>query len=411
MRRIFCSLPCLALLGAALVAHEPPPPAPAVDGSNAAPPLPLPAGWSESSPATAPGAFAAHLAVAGNRLLATWLEPLPTGHRVRFSAHGDGGWSAPSTVRESPALFANWADTPGAVAASDGTLYAWWLEKSAAATYAYDVRLALSLDRGATFRELGILHDDRSPVEHGFVSAVAEGASVRFFYLDGRATGGGGAMQLRSALVTGERIGASEPIDEAVCDCCPTSAIATRRGAAVLFRDRSPGEIRDIRFAMRDSAGALRTAAVGDDRWKIDGCPVNGPALAAGARDPDRLAAAWYAAPADRSRVSFALSRDGGLTFTAPVRVDEARPIGRVALAATARGFVLTWLARVEGGAELRLLPFDDAGGKGATTTLARTQAGRVSGIPRLAVAGDRLWTAWSEPAPRGLRFAWTPAD
>ena len=33
--------------------------------------------------------------------------------------------------------------------ARDGALYAWWLEKSGADTYAYDVRLASSTDQGA----------------------------------------------------------------------------------------------------------------------------------------------------------------------------------------------------------------------------------------------------------------------
>ena len=181
-------------------------------GAYAAPPQPLAAGWREERLPIAPGAFAVQLAAQKDSLLATWLEPLPagSGHRVRFArrAAGErGAWSRPMTVTQSDRIFANWADTPGAIAADDGSIYVWWLEKSAAGTYAYDVRLARAPANLGAFRPLGIAHEDRSPVEHGFVSAIADGQGVRLFFLDGRATAKGGPMELRSTLLTGDRIG------------------------------------------------------------------------------------------------------------------------------------------------------------------------------------------------------------
>ena len=55
-----------------------------------------------------------------------------------------------------------------------------WLQRSGSGKYAYDVRIAQSADRGATWSESSILHADRSPSEHGFVALWnAPGDSVR----------------------------------------------------------------------------------------------------------------------------------------------------------------------------------------------------------------------------------------
>jgi hypothetical protein len=395
----------------------------------AAAPEPLPQGWTAERMPAGAGAFAVQLATRSDTLLATWLEPLPNGaHRVRFARFagtGSGAWSAPVTVRESDRIFANWADTPGAAAAADGSIYVWWLEMSAAAKYAYDVHLARSAGGASDlFKELGIVHEDRSPVEHGFVSAVPEGEGIRLFFLDGRATTKEGPTELRTALVTGERIGASALVDDRVCDCCATSAALAGGRAVAAFRDRAEGEIRDIRVARMEGAGKAGAVAssvlVGDDRWRIEGCPVNGPALAAGSarggngsggEGEREIAVAWFSAPGDRPRVSAAISSDGGRNFGPELRLDATKPLGRVAIAPLDAGYAVAWLTRSGDAAELRLGRLAPGGAPLASVTLARTSAGRDAGMPRLVRAGDRIWLAWRAPGPGGLRLAWTPAS
>jgi hypothetical protein len=377
--------------------------------------LPASTDLSSIDPLAAPGALAPFLAVSGGELLATWIEPDgASGQRVRLARSRNGGaaWHAPVTVAGGTGLFANWADTPGVVAAGDGALLVWWLEKSGGGTYAYDARLARSTDGGATFRALGKLNDDATEAEHGFVSAVAEGRGARFFYLDGRHAATGGATQLRSVPVAGDRIGASELLDDSVCDCCPTSAVALPEGeVGVAFRDREPGEIRDVRFLrLRDGRPQGPGALAGNDRWVMPGCPVNGPSLAASGQ---RLALAWFAAPAQRPRVAVTISRDGGRTLESPIPLDPRAPLGRVAATALADGgFAVAWFASAgEGGAELRVARIDPGSGRGAEIAVARTAAGRASGTPRLAALGARLALAWSEPepAPARIRVATLP--
>ncbi|MEO7794935.1 MAG: hypothetical protein ABIV06_09200 [Thermoanaerobaculia bacterium] len=409
---------CWATSGFAHGPHKPAPPAASAAPSAAA--IPLPVGWSDSRPPAAAGAMAPFLVSDDDGFLATWIEPAAAGssgiapvsatgsagpRRVRIARWRGGYWTFPATVRESAALVANWADVPGAVRAADRTLYVWWLESSGSGGDSYDIHLARSIDQGITFVRVGVLHEDRSSSEHGFVSAVPEGTGVRFYYLDGRATAAGAPTQLRTVFVEGDRIGPSELVDESVCDCCPTSAVAVAGASAVAYRDRTAEEIRDVRIARRGVAGALTFQTAGQDGWKIAGCPVNGPALAANAT---QLAVAWFAAPGDRPRMSFARSADGGATWGAPQRLAALKPMGQLALAALGPGFAVAWLEGIEGGSELHLARIAADGIPQASQAIARTGTGRSAGIPRLASTGESLALLWVDPASGKLQFALT---
>jgi hypothetical protein len=343
-------------------------------------------------------------------LLLTWVEPAAgDAHRVRFATWSGRGWSAATTVAEGRTVLANWADTPGAVAAGDGSLVVWWLVRSAIDPHSYDAELARSTDGGASFVALGRLNDDGVAAEHGFVSAVAEGSGARLFYLDGRATPGGGATQLRTAKVEAGRIGASALVDDAVCDCCPTAAVALAEGSTALaFRDREAGEIRDVRLLRWPTSGGRGGVDAGGERWQMPGCPVNGPALATSGGE---LAVAWFSAAGDRPRVAAAVSHDSGRTLSAPFELDGRAPLGRAAVAALDDGFAIAWLARAGAEAELRIVRLDATGRASAPVVLARLPAGRATGVARLARWGDRLVVAWAapEPAPGRLEVAALP--
>ncbi|MEO8197674.1 MAG: sialidase family protein, partial [Thermoanaerobaculia bacterium] len=192
-------------------------------------------------------------------------------------------------------------------------------------------------------------------------------------------------------------------VDESVCDCCATAAVAVAGGSAVAYRDRTVGEIRDVQVALRPVAGAVVTRPVGHDRWKIAGCPVNGPALAANA---GQLAVAWFAAPGDLPRMAVARSTDGGVTWSQPQPLAAAKPLGQLAIAPLAGGFALSWLEAIAGGTELRLTRLDASGKLEPSLAIARTGAGRSGGIPRLASAGKRLALVWLDGAAGRLCFA-----
>jgi hypothetical protein len=211
----------------------------------------------ELLPSPAPsGAQAPELSLVGGRPALTWLER--TGEdsgdwRLRFARWSagsgqpaePGGFGEPVTVAPAPGepleLFANWADRPGVVEggpagapgglAQSRPLYAWWLAKLGGGTYAYGVHVARSTDGGRTWEPLGLLHDDSSPTEHGFVTLIPEDEGVRAVWLDGRATARGAPMALRTVRITDRVERATEELlDSAVCDCCNTAAVATSGG-------------------------------------------------------------------------------------------------------------------------------------------------------------------------------------
>ncbi|MGH9314600.1 MAG: hypothetical protein ACRD09_07600 [Vicinamibacterales bacterium] len=385
------------------------------------------------SPAPA-GSAQPHLADAyDGGVILSWLERSGTGHRFRFAIRRDGRWTEPVTIAEGDRFFANWADVPSVVRLPDGSIIAHWLQVSGPGKYAYDVMLRHSRDEGRTWSSPLIPHGDGTQTEHGFVSIVSWPGSTfgdRFgvVWLDGRdfAKHGGGhgeagmkaEMSLRatvpSQMVGGSISGsgaASPPVsvwtlgedmlvDSRVCECCPTAAARTSRGVIVAYRDRSPGEVRDIAVTRFEGGRWTDGKVVHADNWQIPGCPVNGPALAASG---SRVALAWFAAPENNARVSVAFSNDAGVTFGAPIRVDDGLPLGRVALATLDDASALVgWLEYVKdptgrGGssAEFRMRRVSTGGARGDAMTVARVTSERASGYPRLARSGDVVTFAW----------------
>ena len=228
-------------------------------------------------PPSGQGAFGVELVEDGNGVLATWIEPNSDGATVRFSRFEQGAdpaWTPPRAIVESAELFANWADRPAVRRLPDGSLLAHDLRKIAAGTYAYGVRVSRSTDDGATWQDLGWLHDDTRAVEHGFVSMVPTADGVTAFWLYGREMieqvageghgndHGGGAMTLRTATLSAApppgvpTVPASIGLDARVCECCGTDAAITAAGPVIVYRDRGPNEERDIFIVRREG-----------DRW------------------------------------------------------------------------------------------------------------------------------------------------
>lgn len=344
--------------------------------------------------------MAPNLAVAGDDLLLTWLEPLAPkerakGHRLRFARLSKGRWSAPVTVVSGKDFFANWADFPGVIQAPDGSLTLHWLANTGDDQYSYSIFLARSTDSGATWGKAGMLHE-KTPGEHGFVSWLPTGGGgVRAFWLDGREmTPEGGRMSLRTAVVGG-KAGPGEVVDADVCTCCQTDAALAAGGPVVAYRDHAKDEIRDISVVRRTARGWSQPVRVHADDWKIPGCPVNGPAIGASGKN---VAVAWFTAAPPSPRVQLAFSRDGGATFSPALLVDGDKPLGRVDLALDGDGSALvSWLALAGEEAQVRLRRFSPNGKAGTPLTLASTSASRNSGFPRTALSRGNLYMAWVE--------------
>jgi hypothetical protein len=340
----------------------------------------------------------------GGMPVMSWLEPATDGgFALRYSTWTGSSWTGTRTLTSGRDWFVNWADFPSVVPVSRSLWAAHWLQQKPGDAYAYDVRIAVSTDGGESWSAPLSPHDDGTPTQHGFVSLFGLGQSVQAAWLDGRHTSGehehaggpSGAMTLRSAAVgpAGRLRGPDLEIDSRVCDCCQTDAAVTREGAVVVYRDRSGDETRDIALVRRTGSGWSQPVHVAGDGWKIDACPVNGPAVDARG---DTVVVAWFTAP-DVPRVRIAFSRDGGRSFGRPIEVASGRIAGRVDVLLLPDGrAVVSWLTDVSGAEEIRAQPFTRAGPAGRSVVIADTGVDRSSGFPRMAVAGNGLLIAWT---------------
>jgi hypothetical protein len=342
----------------------------------------------------------------------SWLEAEPGGgHDLRFARFDGTDFSEVRKITHSDRFFVNWADFPSLTPGPGGTLWAHWLERGAKGGYDYGVRIAHSADGGDSWSEPWTPHDDASPTEHGFVSAVADDGGVGFLWLDGRqyAPGADGSEPTMEMTLRYRRMGADgRPgpetlVDGRVCDCCQTAAATTSSGPVVVYRNRTDEEIRDIYISRQVHGVWTEGLPVHDDGWEIAGCPVNGPAIAA---QGDDVVVGWFAAPGDAPRVNVAFSSDGGATFGAPQVVDGGSPAGRVDILMTDEGAALVvWLERTGGeDAEVRMREVT-SDGMSESFAVTRSSAGRASGFPRMArsVDGDVVvaWTDVDGEAPR----------
>ncbi|MEG2941637.1 MAG: hypothetical protein RR969_08655 [Thermomonas sp.] len=362
------------------------------------------------------GSMAPDLRVAPDgRVLISWLNRQQGRRNVlQFSSYTEaGGWqSLPRTIAVGQSLVANWADTPHMLATADGALWVQWLQANAASPSAYDVALARSRDGGMTWTQITRVNDDQTASEHGFAALWPRGANaVGIAWLDGREQQGahatdakdvahhGGAMQLRANGFDMDLArGADAVVDARACDCCQTDAASTDRGTLLAWRDRSDDEVRDIVVSrLQDDGAWTKPVSVHADGWKVEACPVNGPAIAASG---NAAVVAWYSEAGGTPTVRIARSTNAGDAFAAPVIVDsDAAVRGQVDVAMDAQQAWVAWLREDAKGQALMLARYTpDLSKRLQLIEVARLGArGHASGTPRLAVDAGGAWLAWTD--------------
>ena len=371
-----------------------------------------------------PGARFPNLASSadGQTVVMSWLEP-GTGDefRLRYAEwQRTQRWGTPIEVASGKDWFINWADFPSVVPANGGPWTAHWLQQKPGGVYAYDVMTRLSADGGRTWSEPYSPHDDGTATEHGFVSIAHIGGRPYGVWLDGRKTAGeghdhaaedhpeaAGAMTLRGAVLTPEGAIDGSQIDARVCDCCQTDLAVSGDALLVVYRNRSEDETRDIQSARLVGGVWTAPVTVHADGWRIDACPVNGPAVSA---HGDEVAVAWFTAP-DQPRIRLAFSSDGGRSFGPPLEVANGKVVGRVDVVLLQDGrAVVSWLAETANGAVIRAQPYNHRGATDAPRDIATSNVARSSGFPQMVEVAGGLLFAWTENGPTAaVRTAFAP--
>jgi len=338
----------------------------------------------------------------------SWLEP--AGNDVvalRYATFADGTFSAPREVTHGDDLMVNWADMPSVQPITKDVWAAHWLKLSPDSPGAYHIATVVSKDGGSTWTQPVQLNDDSAAAEHGFVELFAWKDAIGALWLDGRQLAEWSFDEPEKLLGTSLRVAqldasgnviAREIVDELVCDCCQPDRAMTSSGPVVAYRDRTPEEIRDV-VVRRNVGGVWQDAvATGADGWHIEGCPVNGPAIAASG---ERVAVAWFTAAGDTPRVRFARSSDGAATFEPAVDLDGAGSFGQVGLVLGADGTASAtwWRAAAGGGTDLVLRTVALDGTLAEPRVIAHSDAAQPVDVPQLVAAGRDLLVAWTSLA------------
>jgi hypothetical protein len=330
---------------------------------------------------------------------------------IRYARYNENGWNPPQTVNISSDYFVNWADFPSVVSQDGEVVAAHWLQKIEGGPYAYNVNVVFPEERDRRWTDPVTPHRDGTPTEHGFVSMepLSEGR-VLAVWLDGRQTADREhdeysdpekAMTLRSAEISSDgTVSRMREIDDMVCDCCSTDLVMMDGQAAVVYRNRTPEEIRDISISRYniETGEWSEPQIVHNDGWEINGCPVNGPRID---YRNGRTAVIWYTEADDRRRVQMVTSDDSGSTFSEPVVISEGNTMGRADLSVAEDGTVYTsWFSTNEekGYVMMRDVSLDGTVGKPIQVGI--TSSGRRSGFPRMALMNDGVLFAWTQTAP-----------
>lgn len=375
------------------------------------------------------------IAAHGQVVVVTWGATVRADSDVYASVSRDGGrtFGAPTRVNDVDGDASVGGEQPPHVALvpranRDPSIVVVWTAKRQGGTR---ILVARSDDGGASFSAANPLAGGEAAGNRGW-EAIATGPDGRVVsvWLDHRELAGAtgqtpmhheghdhasgdkvpvdGASRAQLSKLYFSRLGDAPPagdnagraIAAGVCYCCKTAVAAGANGSIfAAWRHVYPGNIRDIAFTVSRDGG--RTFAepvrVSDDRWVLDGCPENGPAMALDSRQHVHIV--WptlvnESAPDGEPTLElfYAVSNDG-LGFSKRRRVPTEGVPRHAQIAATRDdSLMVVWEEQTSG--TRRIVAGRARGGQPFTRRIVSTGGRAV--YPVVASAGATTFVAWT---------------
>jgi hypothetical protein len=200
--------------------------------------------------------------------------------------------------------------------------------------------------------------------------------------------------------------GSARPVTGGVCYCCKTAVAVGADGTIYsAWRHVYAGNHRDIAFSMSSNGGRTFSAPirVSEDGWQLDGCPENGPSIAADGSS--RIHLVWPTLVRESGREMLALfyaSSPDGRTFTRRVRIPAPGPAYHPRLTRTANNELLVAWDEFTGGQRRLRAVRGRPSATGDITFSAVPLGNGVHGTyPVVAATARGVFAAWTTPGSR----------
>lgn len=344
-----------------------------------------------------------------------WRASVNGGHvTVTQSADLGKTFSKPVTVNKAPQkIGADSEARPKIVIAKKGYIYLTWTE-ALKKPFAGYIWFARSIDGGKTFETPFIVHQDRSEITHRFDSLnVASDGKITVTWVDKRDLIAakaakkpyeGAAIYYAVSTDDGVSFNQEQKLSDSSCECCRIALTNKPDGTvAALWRHVFEGSERDHMIAEIPAdkvSAAPKRATYG--KWKVDGCPHHGAALASGG-EADRwwgYHMAWFDGGNDEAGKQSSLfyaRMDGQAWVSSPAKKfgNMQKQAGHPALAAVGEQVWLVWREKDAGKSQVWLMKSSDEGKSWDDKQLVTDAVGNAD-YPILFQHGKQVYLVWN---------------
>jgi len=341
---------------------------------------------------------------------------------VDTSKDGGKSFTKPLKVNAQPQkIGADGEARPKIAIGLEGNLYVTWTEGLKAPFTGY-IWFARSIDQGKTFEKPMLVHQDKSEITHRFDSLnVNRHGKITVTWVDKRDLLAakaankpyeGAAIYYAVSENKGVSFSLEQKLADSSCECCRIALTNKPDGTvAAMWRHVFEGSERDHMMAeipANQTTPQPKRATFG--RWKVDGCPHHGAALASGGEGANWWGyhMAWFDGGNDDAggKATLYYARmDGEAWVSSPARKfgNMKKQAGHPAVAAIADNVWLVWREKDLGKHQIWMMKSDDAGRSWNLPHVLSESSG-VADYPVLLQKDKQMFLLWNT-ATDGLKL------
>jgi len=341
---------------------------------------------------------------------------------VDTSKDGGKSFTKPLKVNAQPQkIGADGEARPKIAIGLEGNLYVTWTEGLKAPFTGY-IWFARSIDQGKTFEKPMLVHQDKSEITHRFDSLnVNRHGKITVTWVDKRDLLAakaankpyeGAAIYYAVSENKGVSFSLEQKLADSSCECCRIALTNKPDGTvAAMWRHVFEGSERDHMMAeipANQTTPQPKRATFG--RWKVDGCPHHGAALASGGEGDDWWGyhMAWFDGGNDDAggKATLYYARmDGEAWVSSPAKKfgNMKKQAGHPAVAAIADNVWLVWREKDLGKHQIWMMKSDDAG-KSWNLPHVLSESSGVADYPVLLQKDKQMFLLWNT-ATDGLKL------